>query len=68
MVPPLQNTAQLRTGLGAVLPARNLSSTAVLKGDKIAKRNLAYYQKGDFGKYHKVQVGKLSCVMLLWCT
>lgn len=67
MIPPLQDTFQWRTGLGTVLPACKLSSTAALKGDKIARRTLAYYREGDFGKYHKVQVRKLRFVMLLWC-
>lgn len=65
IVPPLQDTFQWRTGLGTVLPARELSSTAALKRDKIARRTLAYYREGDFGKYHKVQVRKLCFVMCL---
>ena len=55
MVPSLQEAPQ---------PARNLSSTAALKGDKIARRTLAYYHNGVFAKYQKVRVEKLRCVML----
>lgn len=63
MVPPLQDTPQWRTGLGTVLPAHT-----ILKGDKIARRTLAYYWEGDFGKYHKVQVRKITlCDALVVC-
>ena len=55
MLPPLQEAPQR---------ARKLSSTAALKGDEIA-RALAYCHNGVFGKYQKVRVERLRCVMLL---
>ena len=57
------------TGLGIDLQARKLSFTAAfegLEGHKIGRRFWAYHNV-DFGNYQMFQVGKLICVMLLWC-